>query len=670
VNAITLAWLLYSAVSAPLTTLSGQVVNTKATPISGARVFAEAGLAARLVETRASETGTFCFSDLEPGGVGVFAIADGYAFGGVHVHVTVGEAPEGVRILLADPDSVQGRVTDFKGKPVSGARVTRAALLGQDKVGIPLAKLVEYGFEEPVSGEDGRFIVPRLPKDGTVALKIGHPECAQEGVDDVPVGKEDLLVSLYPGVLVRGTVRSRDQKRPVLNASIVVRNAQPPHDTVLSATDGAGRFTVRLKPGVYLYQAAGAAYSSMGWRKLTVTGREPPEDLVLDVVGRGVVAGKVADAVTGEPIAGARLLIEASGNMAGIVRTGPSGVFEWTTTEGENVVRLESVPGYRPPERAGQRIQVQEGARAEVPTFWLAPMRPYRVRIVDADMTPVPGVAVQVVYPSQFGWRVTDAEGWAELRVALAPEEGIVVGFAEHLTRTQGALFALRESDGETAQVQLFDFGRVEGRVVDAKGHALEGAVVGACFTESAIADPPLLWRTLTDSGGAFRWPAAVPHVPIQCVAAAGTEAVGESASFNVEPGATASPGSLVVAEGVSGPSLTGRPLKWYEHPAMSGDVPERQDRKNKPALVVYCTGDEAPMVVESLGVMREALSMPELTVAVVVDGAFDGGTPGVLALKGVPPTRASTYLVGRDGKVALETFGMPPVCAVRALVQ
>ncbi|MDQ1255485.1 MAG: Carboxypeptidase regulatory-like protein [Candidatus Hydrogenedentes bacterium] len=655
---------------AGLSSVSGTVMDEAGAPISGARVFAEPGLGGALLTVEAASDGTFLIGDVPAGGTGVFAVADGYAFGGEHVQTAVDDAVAGLKIRLARPDTVSGKIVDVKGHPVEGARVTRAGLLGASKVGIPLAKLKSFGFQEPVSDAEGRFTLIAMPKGGSVALKVGHPQFAQEGVDNVNVGDQGVKVTLYPGVLVRGSVRSRDASLPVVDAEILFRNAYPPNDTAMTTTDHAGEFVLRLKPGKYLYQAAGVAYRTPGWRELAVTGDSPVQPVELTVAGVGTVAGKIGDAVSGKPVSGARVVIEANGSISSVVRTGANGTFEAAATEGENVVRIESVPGYRPPELKALRVQVREGERADLPEFWLAPLPTYTVQVVDEDMVPAPGVVVSVLRPAQFGWRVTGPEGRVPLHFATLPADGVIVGMAEHPKEPLGAIFALHAENIGEAKVQLLQLGSVHGQAISTETRGIEGATIGAVFTEDLVPEPLWLWRTLAGGDGAFEWPAIVPLVPQQCRAVAGVNTSGESMPFNLEPGGSKDLGGIVVANGVRGASMKGRSLEWHENPVLAGQVPEKKERKNRPAWVMYCNADEAGVLLEGIAEAQRVLGCAELLCALVVKGSYTPeGLPQIPILAGQAPASATTYLIGRDGKVTLETFGMPPLRALQTLL-
>ncbi len=273
-------------------TLSGQVVGPSGQPVAMAQVFAEPSISALLATVQASADGAFRFEDVTPGTVGVFALAEGFSFGGTTVKLAAGDSVSNLDIHLYEPDHVSGRVINQKKDPVAEAQITRIALLGESKVGIPLSKLAAFNIKVPVSDNDGRFAIERLPKGQNVALKIGHPRYAQEAVDNVAVGNKDVQVMLYNGVLIRGTVLSQSRGLSLASASVIIQNAAPPYDSVVTNTDAAGNFAVQLKPGVYVYQASGGGYQTPGWERLTVTGELPDMKISLRALGAGTVRGK------------------------------------------------------------------------------------------------------------------------------------------------------------------------------------------------------------------------------------------------------------------------------------------------------------------------------------------------------------------------------------------
>ncbi len=647
--------------------LSGHVVDAQGQAVAGARVFAEPSLAGALIETKSDAQGAWRFDALPPESpLGIFATAEGLAFGGVTLN-SPAETGDDVRIRLGVAAPLSGRVVNHKKDPVAGARITRVGLVGAAKVGIPLAKLKALGFEEPVTGADGRFTVDRMPAGEPVAIKIAHPEYAQEAVDGLTVGDTNVRVMLYPGVLLEGDVLTRDTKTAVGDALVTIRNAQPPHDTAVTRSNGSGHFALRLKPGVYLYQATTSALRSPGWQRLTLNGEEPNARGTLYLAGAGRISGKVCDAVSGGGVAGARISLDTQGNAASVTRTGANGEFHIQAAEGGSIIHLDSAPGYGPPEQPSLKVQVVAEKELVLPTFWLAPLPTYTVEVVGADMAPIPDAIVTILRPLEFGWHVTNAQGRVTLHFNSLPSDGIVVGTAEHAVQPTGAVFAAKQQDANPARVQLFPLGSVRGRVVTAKAKPIEGCVVAGLLGENG--GP--LWRTISNGDGVFEWKSVVPQLPQRAVTGADQEDAAGGVSFMIDASGSKDVGDIQRPEGVIRTSLLARPLPWYENRLLSGTLPDRKSRKTLPMVVVYCSVADAPIAIESFSVAHRIFSSKGIGFAVVMDGV--PGEPIAApfpVLSGRSPGPATTYLVGPEGNVVLETFGMPPLRALQELAK
>lgn len=651
-----------------ISSIEGQVVGPDNQPVAQAQVFLEPGLEGILSDTVTSETGHFAFPEVGPGPAGIFAVAPGYGFAGQTVNVAVADVVPPITIVLRGASTIQGKVSGPKGVPVAGARITRIAIKGAHKVGIPLYKLRQYGYPEPASDADGHFLIPSVPEGSTVDLKVGHPSYAQEGVIDVPAGAASLQISLYTGVLVEGIVVGRGNQIPVGQANVLVQNAQPPNDTATATSNLQGLFSLRLKPGVYLYQAQGAGMRSSGWERLIISGERPVEQLRLAMAGTGRIRGNVRDAISGNPVHGVRVSLTTNGTRAAIERTGPSGDFQFTAGEGENIIHLDSTPGYFPPDTQHVKVAILEGNDVELPGMWLKPLPAYQITIVDEEQHPVPGALVSVLRPRQFGWHVADAQGMVNIRVQAVSEDGILLGRAEHPTQNKIALFKLESTQTGAGTVQLFEAGTIEGTVVGPRGKSLEGASVGAFFPGESAADAILLWQTFSDGDGHFRWESVVPGVPQRCAARTAELASGESTTINLTPGEQKSVGEILVDAGKSGPSQLGETVPWYTWDIRCGTLPDREVCAQRPALLVYVSPEDAPAYRESLTQFQTILARPDLMIVLVVNGDPDctDGTLPVLA--GTRPNSAATLLVDRNGKAVFESTGTPPIQLLRNL--
>ncbi|MCP4643967.1 MAG: hypothetical protein GY851_26225 [bacterium] len=663
-NALSLVLMIGAAITGD-SSISGMVSNAQGVAVPGARVFLEQGVGGDVIEAVPDADGAFSFTGLEPGWVGVFAKADALAFGGLSLNVRVAERIDDVAITLEKSDSVAGRVTDSQGHPVPDAVIVPALFVGEAKVGIPLKKLAALGIEPSVSDDDGQFILSGMPRGGSLGLKVSHPLYAQEGVGDVKVGAQGIVVRLQSGIVVRGRALSRDGQVPVANATIIVVNSRPPRDTALVKTGRDGRFEVRLKPGRYLCQAASAEVRSAGWEQLDVTGTQIGQEVTVYVSGTAQVAGHVRDAVSGDPIAGVKLTLSAFGSLSSVSTTGPSGQYRMKAVEGPNVVRLTAAAGYQLPERSSVTVHAVQGQPVEVPTFWLAPIPPFEVEVVDEMMTPVPGAVVSLLRPRQYRWHVADDAGTVRFTVATMPADGIV-GFAEHPTEAKGALFRVNRDEAADARVALVPLSSVTGRVTTPKNKGLGGAIVAAAFQDEDTADPLPLWQTVARDGGAFAWDNVPPMVPMVCVAYAGADMPGQSKPFRLPPDGEEDVGRIIVVDGKQAAGAFGDRLDLQSFVSLDGSSADGS--AGAPVLVVFCKPEEGRAFLDALEAAQALFAEAGVACAMVVDGDMSASSDLVTLLRGRPPGPATTYLVGADGRVALETFGMPPLRAVRGI--
>jgi len=662
------AWILTIALGlqeAP--SVAGHVVGPDGKGVAQARVYLERGDI--LTGQVAGADGGFRFDAVESGISGLFAVSPGMAYGGTTINTGLGENISDLTLRLGEPDTVGGKVVDPKGKPVAGARITGIALLGETKVGIPLGKLEKDGIKVPVTGPDGRFVIPFVPKGQPIAVKVNHVAFAQGAAGNIVAGEQNAKIALSPGVLVRGNVLTRDRSAAVMNATITIKNSQPPYDSLTTVSGPSGTFELRLKPGMYLCQAVSAQYRSPGWEEIGLTGEQAEQKVTLRLASMVPIHGKVFDAVSGGPVVGARVALISNGMNAAVALSGPTGEYQLTAVEGDNAVKLESAPGYQPPTNPALGVTAASGQTVEMPDFWLAPTPSYKVQIVDENGQGVPGVVLRVLRPEQFGWHVTDAQGHASVRVLSTPPEGGLVVMAEHPTKALGAVFALKRANDPEVKAPLLPLSPVQGRTVDATGKPLAGCVVGALFADDTANETMLLWRTVSRDDGTFEWLGGVPYLPLRCLAYAGAQASGESATFNPKPGAEVDAGTISISNGTPGTSVRGKPLKWYDNKPLCGEIPKKSAR-SQAAVVVYCNGQDAPAVIDALTQARQIAGAPGIFFAVVVSGQYTCGAQAIPVLSGAAPATATTYLVDSEGKVALETFGLPPISALHGLVR
>lgn len=241
--------------------------------------------------------GRFLIADLRRGTrVGLKAVHPELApaeMGGVEVPTA-----EPVRLRLARPRSLEGRVRDRLGEPVAGAR-----LFVSDTAGAPLGGGWDRTPAHATADPEGRFVLDGL-KPGTAyvtAKASGYRTRAAQAVEVPETGQaQPVEITLEPGTFLEGTVRD-GRGNPVPEARVMVQGERGGD---VAPVDAEGRYEVAdLEPGPVQVQATlrggpsarGALEIRPGRNRLDLTLSEGSE-----------VSGRIVDA-QGAPVPGASL---------------------------------------------------------------------------------------------------------------------------------------------------------------------------------------------------------------------------------------------------------------------------------------------------------------------------------------------------------------------------
>ncbi|MFP6584745.1 MAG: carboxypeptidase-like regulatory domain-containing protein [Candidatus Hydrogenedentota bacterium] len=649
-----------------LATISGQVVDSSLSPVSGAQIFMEPGLTHSILMVTADTNGRFEVTNVPSERVGIFAYAEGFAFNGKSIWLGNGDANTGHTIVLPKAGQLRGRVTTNKKKAVAKAHVIRV-LLQNAKVSIPFTKIRRFGFQVPVSDENGGFVVNRLPENETVAVKIAHFQFAHEVLPGIPVGSDSAHVKMSPGVLTSGTVLSRGRNLPVPNAPILFKNPDPLIGATIGRADSTGVYTIRLKPGVYVYESTGTSFTSVTKRRIVVTGETRTQQIDLIVAATATIHGKVLDAVSGLGIPGAKLLLSTEGRSNAVEFTDSNGVYTFTVPEGSNSVILKQAAGYLPPSPPGFSMSVSPYADVEADPFWLKAIPRYSLEVIDEAKEPLEGATILMLRPQQIGWHVTDSDGLVDIAISSLPEDGIVMGFADAPTTSMSALFSIDGSRAKDAIVQLTPTRSIRGQVLDENGKGLEGWAV-SCDVSHPDGSAVNLWQTVTNSLGEFTYPSVIEGLALRYTARPLEihEAITPSpALYTVNASQPAVLPALVIPGGLSGTSLQGKSFRWKSMKRFAGNekVP---NSGTGGSIVVTSNAQNAPMILDSLESMQQKLSNSDLRFCLVVSEPTQLESDSVALYAGTPPASAQSYLLSTEGKVVAETVGIPTFGLIR----
>ncbi len=287
-------------------TIMGRVEDPDGRPVGGARVtFRREGQSETTMGGNASVTtaqnGEFRLQGLQSGVLDL-VVQPVHLLEKVVPDLDVKEGqvvgPTVVRVERGN--SVTGRVVDTEGETVAGAEI--------------YVRDYSRGAAESraVTDANGKFAVSKIVTNDTVELEVVHPSYSKYLRDEVKVGSELEIVLQELGTIV-GVVVDPDGM-PVSSFSVQPQavgardGKRPLRSRTVDADDG--RFRYRGIPkGIYNVQIRAPAYSAATLENVEISeGAEVDLGRVQLQTG-GAVGGFVIDAVTREPVVGARVSI-------------------------------------------------------------------------------------------------------------------------------------------------------------------------------------------------------------------------------------------------------------------------------------------------------------------------------------------------------------------------
>lgn len=423
--------------------------------------------------------GSFAFWDVPPGVYDVL-LEGVYGAGGLTLEVP----PEGVLrdVVLELPagGALAGSVTDAAdGAPVSGAEVEVRDPAG----GVGARVLTDAG---------GRYHVSGLPP-GTVHVRVLPVEHApaEADVTGVTAGATAAWsVAVQPGAVISGVV-SAPGGGAVAGAAVL---ASPGDGSAGRSTrSGAdGSYEIRgLAAGTYRLTALADGYGAGVLDGVAVAaGGRAAADLVLTIAGD--LSGRVLDAATDTPIAGAEIAVSGAVSGAPIL-TDAEGQFAVGSLPAGDVALTVTAEGYLP---LAQVVTI--GGKAGVD---LRLDRPWAVegRVLDGVG---PGAGLEVALYHAAGasaatttsadgaYAFTDLQGGQWRLIVSTPGGEILVN----------DVFTLTPAEKTAWKEYVLSPGLVTGRVLDAYGAPLAGAEVRMARDGAVVAE------TYSGGAGAFEF--------------------------------------------------------------------------------------------------------------------------------------------------------------------
>ncbi len=296
-------------VAAEQVIITGKVLSPASEPVSGAKVFTyycalEPTPHPESIVVASGTDGRFeiVFEELDGADeYTVGAFKDGYAVGWTLAH-----PDEEVEVQLgANPVSCSGQVVDHAGQPVAGVAVSVMFVFAPpDEDSDDFLYLGPASILTAITDAGGDFQISGLPVGKYVWLTAdAEGKAARIQPDLIHTSSSDIRITLEPAASISGRV-TRDGQ-PVEDVHVSASGERGSEDG-FSGPDGAytigglvsGQYTVAVREPLegYIGSGCAAVWLSIGEQ---YTGAD------LELITGGLVEGRIVDADTGEPVAGA-----------------------------------------------------------------------------------------------------------------------------------------------------------------------------------------------------------------------------------------------------------------------------------------------------------------------------------------------------------------------------
>lgn len=521
-------------------TIRGTIRDPLGKPVAGARAaaFLERAEKDAPLEERLLMLLQFQDMKTEPGVTAVSDEAGAYTITGLRhddyrVLVTAsGFSPAEKRFVMAGSDGVDfslaiggelvGTVVDIGGKPIAGALVRVFRASGTEDLIEKIQEMALPPLEWRETDATGSFAFDSLGGESEYRVHAAAAGFQERDIQKVRVEtgqRAQLEISLDPGNTIRGVVYSpagtvlegaRCRVHPVSGTQPVSPPSDFDDDSVL--TDASGSFVFdTLGAGVHRLVVSHELYATF------VESRAQPADEILTIhlTEGSAISGTVSDAVTQEPIPGAKVTVHDLGGEQKEGMSDASGAYFVrgisVQPRGTTNINVEA-EGYQ--RISNFKVEVEEGSVTAAQDFELERNGTVRGIVVDANGRPLEGVRISArrthdtnaVVVNVGEMTTSGADGSFAVGQVEPGEETFLEGSHRNFLNSRSEPFGITPGQ-EIAGIELVMKvgGSVTGRVIDEQGNPIADAIVGARDDVMIEVNPASLPnKAYTDASGTF----------------------------------------------------------------------------------------------------------------------------------------------------------------------
>jgi len=444
-------WVFLLAITnVPALELRGRVVDPDQHPAPEAALWL---VQDRVVSAaKAGADGTFRFEDVAVGPVEVVARKQGLALGG-YTGFVVDDGE--ILVQLARPAELPLRILGPDYAPLAGARIRRMMI--NNLFHVSVEDLVETGFPQLRSDDDGNLVIAELPEDAYLRFTVTHLDYADANVPYLPILKSRQDIVLSPGIELRGRVTASGKGVARARVAVFVQSDKGDVGITETISDAEGFYRVCLPDGEYRLAVRHPDYATPPPQPVLLADPRKAYSADLTLLPPRIIEGRI---IGEEDVSmpGVRVAYRVGNIVYEETLTQPDGAFQLKVGTQKGMVQVLPPPGFLSEDTATITFDLEDKEYARISPIRLIPLPEIHGRVSEADGTPAARALLSSLNLAPPFWAIADEEGRFAIRLAAVPGTADVLFRAEHRLRFLRADFAFDPRKKEAVEVKLTSF--------------------------------------------------------------------------------------------------------------------------------------------------------------------------------------------------------------------
>jgi hypothetical protein len=407
--------------------LKVEVLDAAAAPVEEARVWVVQDQ--RVFAATTDKEGILLFEDLAVGETVVVALKPGLALDG-QVDFLIKDG--GLQLDLGEAESLRLGAVNGPDSPVAGAEIKNLTFAGRFVV--PIELLTLHGFPRYRSDDQGQILLPHLPKDTHLKIRMAHPRYADAEVDCM-VGVQGYTEAVFlGGIALRGRVTMEEKAATRARVAIFRRTESGQRKYAEVFTDPEGFYRLQAGRGHYSVAVGHPELASPAPVSVNLQNRNIPAVVDLQLLRPRRISGRILFP-NGDTCVGARVTFRVGDVVYADTFTGLDGRFEARVGPEQGILTIFSPTGFTTEVHPEIPVAFGDVWETSLEDIRLKALPKITGQVLDNVGAPLARALVSSMTPKMPFWTTTDEEGRFGFQLGEMPVEKKLLFRAESRER-------------------------------------------------------------------------------------------------------------------------------------------------------------------------------------------------------------------------------------------